>query len=80
MERLRTELLNGAMNIMQSWGYKNIKDITLSTFFRNMDALEPGDHIKISEQDFQPGIETKPFRILKSIHQEENKNSAVSFN
>ncbi|MEO8569880.1 MAG: glutamate synthase-related protein [Ginsengibacter sp.] len=80
IERLRTDLINGAVNIMQSWGYKNIKEVTLSSFFRNMDALQPEDSFKIYDQDFHRDTETKPFRILKNIYQEENKNSAVALN
>ncbi|MEO8416716.1 MAG: glutamate synthase-related protein [Ginsengibacter sp.] len=43
MERFRNEILNNTIDIMQAWGYINIKDITLSSFFRNLDALNSKD-------------------------------------
>ena len=80
MERLRSEILNNTISLMQSRGYLNMRDITLPAFFHTLDALHTKDLIKIYNQDFRNGPERKPFRIVKETYHEENKNSAVSFN
>ena len=39
MEQLRSEILDSTMKIMQAWGYKNVRDITLPAFFRDLGTL-----------------------------------------
>ncbi len=48
MERFRSDILNSTMNIIRSWGYTHIKDITLSSFFRSLDTLQS----KKSDNDY----------------------------
>ncbi|MEO8766290.1 MAG: glutamate synthase-related protein [Ginsengibacter sp.] len=80
MEGLRSEILSNTINLMQSWGYLNRRDITVPALIHTLDALHAKDFVRIYNQDFRNGSERKSFRIVKENNHEENRNSAVSLN
>ncbi len=79
-EQLRTELLDGTMNIMQAWGYKNAGDITLATFFRNLDPLYSKGFYKTHDQKIANSSEQRSFSIVGKAFHEKNTSSEVLLN
>ena len=72
MEQLRTEILVGTMNIMQASGYKSTDDITLATFFRDLDALYSKGFYKRHDQGFANSSEQRSYSIVgKAFHEKE---------
>ena len=65
MERFRNKILNSTFDIMQAWGYMDIKEITLSSFFRSLDALKSKDVNKKYDAEVWDISESKPYRLSK---------------
>jgi hypothetical protein len=80
MERFRSEILNSTIDIMHAWGYINIKDITLSSFFRSLDALNPKDANSEYHQEGWDISERKPYQLSQKNSYEKNTNSGVFLN
>ncbi|MEO8416940.1 MAG: hypothetical protein ABI472_24975, partial [Ginsengibacter sp.] len=72
MERLRSDVLNSTMNVMHAWGYKHIKDITLSSFFRSLDALQSKDGDRKDNQEIWNISEKKSYRLPQKSFSEKN--------
>lgn len=80
MERLRSEILNSTIDVMQAWGYINIKDITLSSFFRSLDALQSNDGNREFDREAWNVIERKSYRLLQKGIYEKSTSSEVFLN
>ncbi len=80
MERFRSEILNGTMNIMQSWGYINMKDVTLSSFFRSLDALYSKGVSHDHNQEEWDVSEKKSYRLPQKGSYEKNMGAEVFLN
>ena len=80
MEQLRSEILESTMKIMQAWGYKNVRDITLPAFFRDLGALYPKGFYKGQDQEFADSPETRSFGIVKRAYYEKNTSSETILN
>ncbi len=80
MEQLRTEILGSTMNIMQAWGYKNTGDITLATFFRNLDPLYSKGFYRKHDHKIANNSEKRSFSIVGKGFHEKNTSSEVIYN
>ncbi|MEP6949695.1 MAG: glutamate synthase-related protein, partial [Ginsengibacter sp.] len=80
MERLRNEILNSTMDVMQAWGYKHIKDITLSSFFRILDALQMKEDHKGNGRAGRDIVEKKNHRLSQKSLYEKNTGAEVFLN
>jgi hypothetical protein len=66
--------------IYQGWGYKHIKDITLSSFFRSLDVLQPKDGDRKDKQEIWNISEKKSYRLPQKSFSEKNTSSGVFLN
>lgn len=80
MERFRSEILNSTIDIMQAWGYINIKDTTLSSFFRSLDALNSKDVNKEYDHEGWDISKRKTYRLSQENFYEKNTSSGVFLN
>ncbi|MEO8766289.1 MAG: glutamate synthase-related protein, partial [Ginsengibacter sp.] len=80
MERLRNEILNSTVNIMQAWGYIHIKDITLSSFFRSLDAIQKKEDNKYYGQAGRDIAEKENNRSSRKSYYEMNTGAEVFLN
>ena len=80
MERLRNEILNSTMNVMQAWGYIHIKDITLSSFFRSLDVLQRKEDNKDNGRAAWNIVEKKNYRLSQKGFYEKNTGAEVFLN
>ncbi len=78
MEKFRTEILNSTIDIMQAWGYKNIKDITLASFFRSLDALNSKGVNKEYDPERWDISDRKTYRLSQENFYEKNTSSYPS--
>ena len=80
MEQLHSEILASTMNIMQAWGYKNVRDITLSAFLRDLGTLYPKGFYERNGQKFVNSPEKESFNIVKKAYYEKNTSSETILN
>jgi hypothetical protein len=80
VEQLRSEILTSTMNIMQAFGYANVRDITLSAFLRDLGALYPKGFYKRNDQEFANSSEKGSFSIVKRAYREKNNSSEIILN
>ena len=80
MEQLRREILDSTINIMNAWGYKNVRDITLATFFRDLDALYSKGFYGRHDQNFANSSEKRSFSTVGKAFHEKNTSSEVVLN
>ena len=80
MERLRKEILHSTMNVIKSWGYVHIKDITLSSFFRSLDSLQAKKENREFDQSGWDIAEKKDYRLSQNNFSERNTGSEVFLN
>jgi hypothetical protein len=79
-EQLRSEILDSTMNIMQAWGYTNVRDITLPAFFRDLDALYSKGFYKRYDKRLPNNFKSTSFGIVKKSYHEKNTHSEIIFN
>ena len=77
--QLRNEILRSTIDLMNSFGYINVKEITLSSLLQRLNNLEP-INADIDRQHFKDARHEKAFRIIKNTYTEQNKSAAISFN
>lgn len=80
IERLRSDILNSTMNVMKAWGYINIKDITLSSFFRSLDTLQSKEDNKNYDRAGWDIVEKKSYQLSQKSFSERNTSSEVFLN
>jgi hypothetical protein len=76
--QLRNKILRSTIDLMNSFGYINAKEITLSFLLHRLNDLEPMN-TDINRDHFK-GAQEKPFRIIKNTYSEQNKSAVISFN
>ncbi len=77
--QLRNGIMRSTIDLMNSFGYINIKEITLSSLLprlTNMGSINTG----IDKQPFKNTGHEKSFRIIKNAYTEQNKSAVISFN
>ncbi len=79
-EQLRNEILDSTMNIMKAWGYKNVREITLAAFFRDLDALYLKGFYQRNDQGFANSYEKRSYSIVGKSFHEKNTGSEVILN
>ncbi len=77
--QLRNGILRSIIDLMNSFGYINIKEITLSSLLPRLNNIE-SINTDIDEQHFKDPGHEKSFRIIKNTYAEQNKNAVISFN
>jgi hypothetical protein len=77
--QLRNEILRSTIDLMNSFGYINIKEITLSSLLPRLTNME-SINTDIDNQHFKDARHEKSFRIIKNTYAEQNKSAAISFN
>ncbi len=80
MERFRSKILNSTISTIQAWGYVNIKDITLSSFFRSLDALNTRDVNKEYDPEGWDVSERKTYRLSQKNFYEKKTSSGAFLN
>ena len=75
----RNEILRSTIDLMNSFGYIDVKQITLSSLLQRLNNLEP-INTDIDRQYFKDDGYEKSFRIIKNAHTEKNKREVISFN
>ncbi|MEO8111650.1 MAG: glutamate synthase-related protein [Ginsengibacter sp.] len=63
MQRLRNDILNSTMNLIKSWGYIHIKDITLSSFFRSVESFDESEGNREQEKAGRNINEKRNYRL-----------------
>ncbi|HEY5407931.1 MAG TPA: glutamate synthase-related protein [Ginsengibacter sp.] len=77
--QLRNEILKAAIDLMMSFGFVKIKEITLSSLLQRLNNLE-SISADTNKQDFKDDEHAKSFRIIKNTHAETKELAAISFN
>ena len=77
--QLRNEILRSTIDLINSLGYINIKEITLSSLLPRLNNLEP-INTDIDRVHFKGADQEKSFRIIKKAFTEQNRNTVISFN
>lgn len=80
MVRFRSDILNSTMNVIRSWGYRHIKDITLSSLFRSLNTLQSTDANKKSNHQVGAITERKTYRFRQKSNYEKNTGSELFLN
>jgi hypothetical protein len=75
----RKEIYNSAKNILRSWGYTDIKDISIATFFRSLDDLSSQEIGKNYTSGFRVAQHENPLGIVRSAYIQENKKYSSLF-
>ncbi len=79
-DRFRSQILNSTMSVIQGWGYINIKDITISSFIRNLDTLHSIDNYPEHNQEILNVSDNKSYRIPNKGIYEKDTSSGVLLN
>jgi len=77
--QLRNEILRSTIDLMNSFGYINLKEITLSSLLHKLNNLEPLN-ADVDREHFKDAGHEKSFRIIKNTNTEQNKSAVISFN
>jgi hypothetical protein len=77
--QLRNEILKAATDLMMSFGFVKIKEITLSSLLQRLNNLE-SKSADTNRHFFKDDEHEKSFRIIKNINTENYERSVISFN
>jgi hypothetical protein len=77
--QLRNEILRSTIDLMNSFGYINVKEITLSSLLPWLNNLEPMN-TDMNSQNVKDGGQENSFRIIQKAFTEQNKSSVIYFN
>ena len=77
--QLRNEILRSTIDLMNSFGYINIKEITLSSLLLRLNNFE-SMNTDMNLQNVKEDGQENSFRIIPKVHTEQRRGSAIYFN
>ena len=77
--QLRNEILRSTIGLMNSFGYINVKEITLSSLLPRLNNFE-SMNTDMNLQNVKEDGQENSFRIIPKAHTEQSKGSVIYFN